>query len=104
LQRETAAEEEIVVRGRGWFYWELANLDGAIISDVNGLRFEGSEQLVFGVPAQFYFLYRTKNWTEKRWRGVRFLGGFKPSDFEGWTLENCEFGDSPKPSDVLIGP
>ncbi|MBQ7109780.1 MAG: pentapeptide repeat-containing protein [Thermoguttaceae bacterium] len=104
LQRETAAEEEIVVRGRGWFNWELANLDGAIISDVNGLRFEGSEQLVFGVPAQFYFLYRTKNWTEKRWRGVRFLGGFKPSDFEGWTLENCEFGDSPKPSDVLIGP
>ncbi|MBR4976697.1 MAG: pentapeptide repeat-containing protein, partial [Thermoguttaceae bacterium] len=97
LQREMATEEEIVVRELGGFNWELANLDGAIISDVNGLKFEGSDRLVFGVPAQYYFLYRTKNWTEKRWRGVRFLGGFKPSDFDGWTLENCEFGDSPKP-------
>ncbi|MBR2004102.1 MAG: pentapeptide repeat-containing protein, partial [Thermoguttaceae bacterium] len=104
LQREAAAEEEIVLRNRGGINWELANLDGAIISDVNGLKFEGSDRLVFGVPARYYFLYRTKNWTEKRWRGVRFLGGFKPSDFDGWTLENCEFDDSPKPSETLIGP
>ena len=104
LQREMAAEEEIVVRSFGWDGWKLANLDGAIISDVNGLKFEGSDRLVFGVPAQYCFLYQTENWTEKRWRGVRFLGGFKPSDFEGWTLEDCEFGDSPKPSETLIGP
>ncbi len=104
LQREAAAEEEIVVRELGGFNWELANLDGAIISDVNGLKFEGSDRLVFGVPAQYYFLYRTINWREKSWKNVRFLGGFKPSDFDGWTLENCEFGDSPKPSDVLVGP
>lgn len=104
LQREMAAEEVIVVRSFGWDIWKLANFDGAIISDVNGLKFEGSDRLVFGVPAPFGYLAHSKNWTEKRWRGVRFLGGFKPSDFEGWTLENCEFGDSPKPSETLIGP
>jgi hypothetical protein len=95
LQRELEPSEERKVRNGFIENWKNASLNGATISDVNGLRVEGSDRLVFGVPTPYYYLTRTINWREKSWKNVRFLGGFKPSDFEGWTLENCEFLESP---------
>ncbi len=104
LQRELEPSEEQKVRNGFIENWKNSSLNGATISDVNGLRFEGRDRLVFGVPTPFYYLARTINWREKSLKNVRFLGGFKPSDFDGWTLDNCEFGDSPKSSDVLLEP
>jgi hypothetical protein len=95
LQRELEPSEEQKVRNGFIENWKNSSLNGATISDVNGLRVEGSDRLVFGVPTPYYYLTRTINWREKSWKNVRFLGGFKPSDFEGWTLENCEFLESP---------
>lgn len=94
LQRELEPSEEQKVRNGFIENWKNSSLNGATISDVNGLRVEGSDRLVFGVPTPYYYLTRTINWREKSWKNVRFVGGFKPSDFEGWTLENCEFLES----------
>jgi len=95
MQRELEPSEEQKVRNGFIENWKNASLNGATISDVNGLRFEGRDRLVFGVPTPFYNLSRTLNWREKSLKNVRFLGGFKASDFDGWTLENCEFLESP---------
>ena len=95
LQRELEPSEAQKVRNGFIENWKNASLTGATISDVNGLRVEGSDRLVFGVPTPYYYLARTINWRDKSLKNVRFLGGFKPSDFEGWTLENCEFLESP---------
>ncbi|MBP3531806.1 MAG: pentapeptide repeat-containing protein [Thermoguttaceae bacterium] len=100
LRREQAKTAEVSSRESGPYPWENATLDGATISNVNGLRFDGSDELVFGVPARYFFLTQTTNWRGKTLKNVRILGGFERSEFSGWRLENCEFFESAEAASV----